>query len=56
MHKEKPLIKDNEITNSINGIHITYEDDTLPQERLNNIINNTFDGNTDDIWCDELGE
>ena len=56
MHKEKPLIKDNEITNSINGIHITYKDGILLQERLNNIINNTFSGNADDIWCDELGE
>ncbi len=56
MHKEKPLIHDNEITNSTNGIHITYEDGTLLQERLDNIINNTFFGNTDDIWCDELGE
>ncbi len=56
MHKEKPLIQDNEITNSIHGIHITYEDGTLLEERLNNIINNTFSGNTDDIWCDERGE
>ena len=37
-----------------NGIHITYEDGALLAERLNNIINNTFSGNTDDIWCDEL--
>lgn len=56
MHKEKPLIRDNEIINSINAVHITYEDGTLLQERLNNIVNNTFSGNTDDIWCDELGE
>ena len=55
MHKEKPLIKDNEITNSINGIHITYKDGILLTERLNNIINNTFSGDTDDIWCDETG-
>ncbi len=54
MHKEKPLIKNNEITNSVNGIHITYEDGTLLEERLNNIVTNTFSGNTDDIWCDEL--
>jgi hypothetical protein len=56
MHKEKPIIQDNEITNSINGIHITYEDDALLTERLNKIVNNTFSGNTDNIWCDELGE
>ena len=56
MHKEKPLIQDNEITNSIHGIHINYEDGALLQERLNNIVNNTFSGNADDIWCDELGE
>ena len=56
MHKEKPIIRENEITNSINGIHITYEDGTLLAERLANISDNTFSGNTDDIWCDKLGQ
>lgn len=55
MHKEKPLIRDNEITNSINGIHITYKDGMLLTERLNRIINNIFSGNADDIWCDATG-
>jgi len=56
MHKEKPLIEDNEIKNSINGIHITYEDGTLLTDRLSNIIDNTFSGNADNIWCDEPQE
>ena len=56
MHKEKPIISDNEITNSINGIHITYEDGLLLQERLNNITGNAFTDNKYNIFCDELGE
>ncbi|MDP3789044.1 MAG: NosD domain-containing protein, partial [Candidatus Omnitrophota bacterium] len=56
MHKEKPFIRYNEITNSVNGIHITYEDGALLGERLSNIANNAFSGNADDIWCDELGQ
>ncbi|MDD5680361.1 MAG: FG-GAP-like repeat-containing protein, partial [Candidatus Omnitrophica bacterium] len=55
MHKEKPLIQDNAISYSMNGIHITYEDDALLEERLSNIITNTFHSNTCDIWCDETG-
>ena len=56
MHKEKPLIQDNTITVSTNGIHITYEDGTLLAERLGNITGNAFTDNKYDIWCDELGE
>lgn len=54
MHKEKPIIEDNNINNSNHGIHITYEDGVLLAERLTNIRNNTFAGNIANVWCDEL--
>ncbi len=55
MHKEKPYIDNNTISNSIHGIHLTYYD--LYFERCDNITeNNTFPGCADDIYCDELGE
>lgn len=56
MHKEKPFIRNNTISNCENGIYITYKDGSLLQERLNNANNNIFLDNIDDIWCDELGD
>ena len=53
MHKEKPLITENTISNNEQGIHITYEDGDLLTERMNKISNNEFLNNTDDIYCDE---
>ena len=50
-----PLIQDNIITNSTyDAIHLTHEGGTLLDERLPNIINNGFWGNTHNVWCDEL--
>ena len=56
MHNENPLIQNNIISNSLDGIHITYEDGSLLTDRLVNITNNCIfiqdpDGAT--VWCDE---
>ena len=55
MHKENPLIQDNIITTSSDsGIHITYEDGTLLNNRIINILGNDFFDNTYNVWCDEI--
>ncbi|MDD5680162.1 MAG: right-handed parallel beta-helix repeat-containing protein [Candidatus Omnitrophica bacterium] len=54
-HKENPLITNNIISNSLDGIHITYEDGTLIADRLANMQNNcifTQDPDGAIVWCD----
>ena len=55
MHKENPLIQDNIITDSFDSaICITYEDGTLLDNRIANILGNDFFNNNYDVYCDEL--
>ena len=63
MHKENLRIQDNIFTNVFgdttpspaeSAIHITYQDGTLLDNRLNNIIGNVFFNNKYNVWCDEL--
>lgn len=54
MHKENPLIKDNIITSSFDGIHIAYQDGTLLNNRIAGITGNVFFGNNHNVWCDEM--
>ena len=56
MHKENPIIKDNIITDAVDGVHITYEDSTLLNDRILNIMGNDFFNNTHNIWCDAIQE
>ncbi|MDD5681050.1 MAG: discoidin domain-containing protein, partial [Candidatus Omnitrophica bacterium] len=56
MHKENPLIKDNIITGSSDGIHISYQDGTLLNDRIPNITGNVLFDNDHNVWCDALQE
>ena len=38
---------------SVDGIHLTYEDGTLLTDRLANIWENDFWAFTHNVWCDE---
>jgi len=54
MHRENPLIANNIITGSANGIHLSYEDGTLLTDRLAAIMYNDLWSNTNNIWCNAL--
>jgi len=54
MHKEKPVIENNIIVGSYgSGIHITYADKTMLNERLGLITGNVFFNNEAgrNVWC-----